>query len=108
MKATELVSRLLTNATDLSLVQELVAEDATYVSLNYYNPDLTAVRFTQPSANRSNLSIDRTMVRHAHQSRTSRSPQDIRRRQQILGSAGLRHLHHFLRAKHIVDSINWP
>jgi hypothetical protein len=58
MKATELVSRLLTNATDLSVVQELVAEDATYVSLNYYNPDLTAVRCTRTNASRSNLLTD--------------------------------------------------
>ena len=43
MKSTELVAKLLANTTNLEIVQELVAEDATYVSLNYNNPDLQAV-----------------------------------------------------------------
>ena len=37
-------AKLLLNATDLDIVQELVAVDATYVSLNYHNADLQAVR----------------------------------------------------------------
>ena len=47
MKPTELVSKLLANATNLDVVNELVAEDATYVSLNYHDPDLTAVSRTK-------------------------------------------------------------
>lgn len=47
MKATEIVSKLLTNATDIEVCKELVAEDATYVSLNYENPDLKAVSESQ-------------------------------------------------------------
>jgi hypothetical protein len=43
MKPTELILKLLSNATDLQVCEELIAEDATYVSLNYKNPDLTAV-----------------------------------------------------------------
>lgn len=44
MTPTEIVQKLLLNATNLDIVRELVAEDATYVSLNYDNPDLQAVR----------------------------------------------------------------
>ena len=43
MKPTELVHKLLLNATDLEICKELITEDATYVSLNYENPDLKAV-----------------------------------------------------------------
>ena len=46
MKPTEIVSKLLSNTTNLDIVKELVAEDATYVSLNYDDPDLTAVSHT--------------------------------------------------------------
>ncbi|TKA63012.1 hypothetical protein B0A55_10429 [Friedmanniomyces simplex] len=42
-KATDLVSKLLANSTNLDIVKELVAEDATYVSLNYNNPELTGI-----------------------------------------------------------------
>ena len=48
MKPTELVAKLLANTTNLDVVKELVAEDATYVSLSYNDPDLTAVRPHQP------------------------------------------------------------
>lgn len=52
MKPTELIHKLLTNATDLEVCKELIAEDATYVSLNYHNPDLTAVSLpTLPNPN---------------------------------------------------------
>ena len=51
MKATEIVQRLLLNATDLDVVKELTTEDATYVSLNYHNPDLQAVRSVPHNAN---------------------------------------------------------
>lgn len=37
------VLKLLSHATDLSIVKELVASDATYVSLNYDNLDLTKI-----------------------------------------------------------------
>ena len=53
MKPTELVSKLLANASDLNVVKELVAEDATYVSLNYHDPDLTAVSQDGPIKNDS-------------------------------------------------------
>lgn len=43
MKPIEVVLKLLSNATDLGVCKELIAEDATYVSLNYHHPDLTAV-----------------------------------------------------------------
>ncbi len=43
MKPTEIVQKLLSNTTNLDIVKELVTEDATYVSLNYNNPDLQAV-----------------------------------------------------------------
>lgn len=43
MKPTEIVQRVLANATNLDVVKELVADDATYVSLNYNDPDLKAV-----------------------------------------------------------------
>jgi hypothetical protein len=43
MTPTAVLTKILTNATNLDIVTELVAEDATYVSLNYHNPDLTAV-----------------------------------------------------------------
>ena len=43
MKATEIVQKLLSNATNLDVVKEYTTEDATYVSLNYNNPDLQAV-----------------------------------------------------------------
>ncbi|KAK3680318.1 hypothetical protein LTR37_021343 [Vermiconidia calcicola] len=42
-KPTELISHLLSNATNLDVDKQLVAEDATYVSLNYNNPDLAAI-----------------------------------------------------------------
>lgn len=45
MKPTEIVAKLLANASNLDVVKELVTDDATYVSLNYDNPDLTAVSF---------------------------------------------------------------
>ena len=43
MQPTEIVAKLLSNATNLDVCRELVTEDATYVSLNYDNPDLQAV-----------------------------------------------------------------
>jgi uncharacterized protein len=39
----EIVRKLLQNSTDLDVVKQLVADDATYVSLNYHNPELTKV-----------------------------------------------------------------
>ena len=39
----EIVSKLLANTTNLSIVKELVAHDATYVSLNRSNPELTSI-----------------------------------------------------------------
>lgn len=42
-KPTDIVTKLLANSTNLDIVKELVADDATYVSLNYDNPDLQAV-----------------------------------------------------------------
>ncbi|KAK0273078.1 hypothetical protein LTR35_012490 [Friedmanniomyces endolithicus] len=39
-RATNIVSKLLANSTNLELVKELVAEDATYISLNYNKPEL--------------------------------------------------------------------
>jgi hypothetical protein len=44
MNPTEIVTKLLANATDLAVVEELVAEDATYISLNHSNPELQSVR----------------------------------------------------------------
>jgi hypothetical protein len=43
MKPTELVLKLLSNATDLEVCKELIAKDASYISLRYDNPDLKAV-----------------------------------------------------------------
>lgn len=42
-KPTEIVGKLLANTTNLEVVKQLVAEDATYVSLNYNNPILTKI-----------------------------------------------------------------
>ncbi|KAI9717825.1 MAG: hypothetical protein M1828_007064 [Chrysothrix sp. TS-e1954] len=39
----QIVTRLLQNATNPEVVRELVAPDATYVSLNQHNPDLTRI-----------------------------------------------------------------
>ena len=39
----DLVTRLLANTSNLTIVKELVAEDATYVSLNYNDADLTKI-----------------------------------------------------------------
>jgi uncharacterized protein len=44
MKATEIVQKLLANGTNLDVLKELVADDATYVSLNYNDPELQSVR----------------------------------------------------------------
>ena len=41
--ATEIVRRLLNDPTNPGLVRELVAPDATYVSLNFDNPDLQRI-----------------------------------------------------------------
>lgn len=46
MKPTELVGKLLANTTNLDVVKELVAEHATYVSLNYNDPDLQKASIT--------------------------------------------------------------
>ena len=40
---TEVVTQFLANTTNPTIVQRLVAEDATYVSLNYDNPDLKKI-----------------------------------------------------------------
>jgi hypothetical protein len=40
---TEVVKQFLANTTNPTIVQSLVAEDATYVSLNYDNPDLKKI-----------------------------------------------------------------
>jgi hypothetical protein len=77
MKPTEIVPKLLLNATNHDVVQDLVAEDATYVSLNYDNPDLQAVRFTfnividDPPQTKplTDYPADRTLVRHPPQCR---------------------------------------
>lgn len=37
------ILRLLANATDLSVVKEIIAPDATYVSLSFDNPELKAI-----------------------------------------------------------------
>lgn len=61
MKATEIVHKLLLNATNLDVVKELTTEDATYVSLNYHNPDLQAVRrlaIISPVHSRARASIN--------------------------------------------------
>ncbi|KAK1061839.1 hypothetical protein LTR12_006359 [Friedmanniomyces endolithicus] len=42
-RATNIVSKVLTNSTNLELVKELVAEDATCISLNYNNPELKGI-----------------------------------------------------------------
>ncbi|KAK0266552.1 hypothetical protein B0A54_13974 [Friedmanniomyces endolithicus] len=42
-RATNIVSKLLANSTNLELVKELVAEDATYISLNYNKPELRGI-----------------------------------------------------------------
>ncbi|KAK0949104.1 hypothetical protein LTR91_026725, partial [Friedmanniomyces endolithicus] len=39
-RATNIISKLLANSTNLELVKELVAEDATHISLNYNDPEL--------------------------------------------------------------------
>ena len=80
MTPTEVVFKLLANTTDLSVVRELVAEDATYVSLNYHNPDLTAVNVhLLPVINLTLiLRTDRAMVRHPRQHRPIRNLRDIR------------------------------
>ena len=73
MKPTEIVQKLLLNATNLDVVKELVSEDATYVSLNYNNPDLQAVR-TFPRKDtvsihqlqqHANFNPDRALVWHS-------------------------------------------
>ena len=60
MKPTELVAKLLSNATNLDICKELVADDATYVSLNYDDPDLASVSRlrTGPDDTRAILLID--------------------------------------------------
>ena len=40
---TEVVTQFLANTTNPMIVKSLVAEDATYVSLNYDNPDLKKI-----------------------------------------------------------------
>ncbi|KAK1085840.1 hypothetical protein LTR48_004163 [Friedmanniomyces endolithicus] len=42
-RAPNVVSKLLANSTNLELVKELIAEDATYISLNYNNPELKGI-----------------------------------------------------------------
>lgn len=42
-KPTKVVKKLLANTLNPDVVRELVAPDATYISLNYENPDLTKI-----------------------------------------------------------------
>ena len=44
--AKDIVVKLLSNATNPAIVEETVAAEATYVSLNQHNPDLTAIEGT--------------------------------------------------------------
>ena len=101
MKPTELISHLLSNATNLDVVKQLVAEDATYVSLNYNNPDLAAVSpSTIPTLLKltdTDLKPDRTLVWHSHQSRPGSNLENLRRRQHLLESSPIRHLRHLQR-----------
>ena len=42
-KPTEVVAKLLANTSNPEVVRELVASDATYISLNYEDPDLKRI-----------------------------------------------------------------
>ena len=100
MKPSKIVQKLLLNATNLDVVQELVSEDATYVSLNYDNADLQAVRSTfniaidDPNQKEclTEYPADRTVVRNPSQRRAKSDLSDLRRCQHVLGGDGFRHI----------------
>ena len=105
-RATNIISKLLANSTNLELVKELVAEDATHISLNYNDPELRGV---SPSIAQCPFGLDdssqtsypnRALVRHPQRSRPSRNPPGFRRREPVLDHREVRHARLIRRIQH--------